>query len=76
MTILQHLVDDALHRARLAGCTDCGEQTLCGEHFTPEIEDAGWNEVAERMDRWGANGYAGDWQDPQYNPPADDAVTR
>jgi hypothetical protein len=30
---------------------------------------AGWYEVADRMDRWGANDYAGDWQDPQYDPP-------
>lgn len=60
------LVKAALDRAQVDGCTQCSD-TVCGDHFDPAIEEEGWNAVAERMDRWGANGYAGDWQDPQYD---------
>jgi hypothetical protein len=50
-------------------CPDCSPTEYCGWHWTPEIEDAGWTEVANRMERWAHNGYAGDWRDPQYDEP-------
>jgi hypothetical protein len=33
-----------------------------------EVEDLGWAEVLERMERWRFNGYEGDWQDARYDP--------
>lgn len=40
--------------------------------FSPDTADdlieAGWREVGDRMDRWAANRYTGDWQDPLYDP--------
>ncbi|BAL87337.1 hypothetical protein AMIS_21170 [Actinoplanes missouriensis 431] len=68
-TVHDTLVRAALDQAAAAGCTKC-VPNVCGDHFNPGIEEAGWNAVAERMDRWGANGYAGDWQDAQYDDPA------
>ncbi|MGK5682455.1 hypothetical protein [Actinoplanes sp. URMC 104] len=59
----------ALDRARADGCGACRD-TVCGDHFNPRIEEAGWDAVAERMDRWAVNGYAGTWLDAQYDDPA------
>lgn len=36
-----------------------------------EVEDLGWAEVSARMDRWEIHGYAGDWQDDDYDLPED-----
>lgn len=64
---LTALVAQAHEQARKDHCTDCTETTVCGMHSTADIEAAGWEAVAERMDRWGANGYSGSWQDAEYD---------
>jgi len=46
-------------------CPDCTRTGYCGRHWTPELD--GWNEVADRMERWSHHGYAGDWRDPRYD---------
>lgn len=59
-----------LERAEVAS-----RQGLCDQlmellgHLTDQAMADGWTRVAERMDRWAANGYAGSWQDAQYDPP-------
>lgn len=63
------LVRAALDQAAAAGCNRC-VPSICGDHYIPGIETAGGFAVAERMDRWAANGYQGDWRDPQYDDPA------
>lgn len=36
-----------------------------------EMEELGWNQVAERMNQWARNDHVGNWQDPAYEPEPD-----
>lgn len=40
-----------------------GDERCCGD------PQCGWPDVADRMDRWAADGYRGHWLDPAYDPP-------
>ena len=67
---LTALVAEAHEQAHKDHCTDCTTTTVCGAHNSPEIEEAGWDAVAERMERWGESGYEGSWQDACYDAEA------
>ncbi|AEV86705.1 hypothetical protein ACWT_5688 [Actinoplanes sp. SE50] len=67
-TLHETLVRATLDQAAAGGCNKC-VPNVCSDHFTPGIEEAGWSAVAERMDRWAASGYSGDWQDAEYDDP-------
>jgi hypothetical protein len=47
---LAALVAEAHEQARADRCTDCTATTVCGAHYTPEIEAAGWDAVAEQLE--------------------------
>jgi hypothetical protein len=47
---LTALIAEAHDRARQDRCTDCTTTTVCGAHYTPEIEAAGWDAAAEELE--------------------------